>query len=148
MMKAGFIGFIVLAILNGCIIKETTIKEIPRESSVSTSKSTKIKVPTQRYKGADVYSTSGYQGEPSSMSREVCEVLYTTYRQCYGLGIQLNSTDACINSGVDLAKAISQKYGSQELGKSLGSICAIACESANRNMSMPSYSDFSREACN
>jgi len=47
-----------------------------------------------------------------SMDKETCEILYTTYKQCYGLGIQLNSTDACLESAGELSSSLSRIFPS------------------------------------
>jgi len=39
-------------------------------------------------------------------------ILYTTYKQCYGLGIQLNSTDACLESAGELSSSLSRTFPS------------------------------------
>ena len=127
-MKKIVLGLTLLALLNGCIIKEvhTTEKVTPTATATKTV-------------------TSQPQ---SSYDKDTCDVMYTTYKQCYGLGIQLNSTDMCVDSGVELSTRISAKWGNQELGTALGAICAVACETANQDMAMPSYSDFATNACN
>jgi len=53
----------------------------------------------------------------------------------------------CVTSGLHLREEISREFGDRDLGGALGAICAVACDSANQQMAMPSYSDFSDEFC-
>jgi len=131
-MKKTIIMIGLLAFLNGCIIKETTIREVAKTPIKTEVVNTHVTVKVE---------------EKTVQNRESCDLMYATYKQCYGLGIRLNSTHMCIESGGELAKSISSKWGSYDLGTALGSICAVACASAHRNMSMPSYTDFSKKAC-
>jgi len=62
--------------------------------------------------------------------------------------VQVSNTNMCLDSGGRLASKISSQWGSHELGTMLGTVCAVACESANRNMAMPSYSEFANNSCN
>ena len=130
MKKTTLLTLTTLTLLTGCVIQipgDQTPQE-PLTVPVATQTNSTLKT--------------------SSYNKDSCDVMYTTYKQCYGLGIQLNSTDMCITSGAELANSISTRWGSAELGTALGSICAVACESANQNMAMPSYNDFSQKACN
>jgi len=125
-----------LALLTTGCVKHYHNNTYPQASiptaKVETPASTSWKIPTQK----------------SVLDRESCDLLYTTYKGCYGLGIQFNNTNMCIESGVQLSESISSQIGSQDLGTVLGSVCAVACETANQNMAMPSYNDFSQNACN
>ena len=129
-MKKIVLSFALLAILSGCITKKVYIT---KEVEVRATPAPKVQVT--------------YTAPKSSADQESCDIMYTTYKQCYGLGIQLDSTNMCVKSGVVLSSRISSQWGSQELGTALGAICTVACETANRNMAMPSYKDFSENAC-
>ncbi len=87
------------------------------------------------------------KSQSSKLEKDVCDVLYSTYKQCYGMGIQLNDTDMCLSASGELSSRITQEFGDHEIGVMFGTICAVACESANRNMSMPSYDEFSHNNC-
>lgn len=135
-----------IVLVSGCVIKETRIVERDRSNETVSSQQIQAEVHTapRQTRSFPVTTQSTKQ---SSMSEGTCDLLYTAYKQCYGLGIQLNNTDMCVESGVTLADRISSQYGNSELGTAFGSICAIACESANRNMAMPSEAEFSQSAC-
>ena len=133
-MKRIVIALGFLALLNGCT----------REIHHYHTETVTVAQPQQVQKREPVQ----YSTQKSPIDKDSCDVLYTTYKQCYGLGIQVSSTDMCLDSGGRLASKISSQWGSHELGTMLGTVCAVACESANRNMAMPSYSEFANNSCN
>ena len=85
--------------------------------------------------------------EKQQAKQEYCNLMYYTYKKCYGLGIQTGSTNTCVNSGAELAQDVSVRTNSEEMGLTMGKVCALACESANQNAGMASYQEFATKAC-
>jgi len=134
----GILGFLV----TGCVIKTTS--PCKGQTPTSSNRHTKVNptpLPEPTWKPIPM------KPRLTKDEREACDVLYTTYRGCYGLGIQYNNTDMCVASGLRLGTKLYERFGDEDLGGALGAICAAACESANQQMAMPSYDDFSDKFC-
>jgi len=124
----------VAMVFNGCVIKVDGEPKKQSETEMTISSND-----NQQWTYEDP--------EKQQARQESCNLMYYTYKKCYGLGIQTGSTNTCLNSSAELAQDVAVRTNSEDTGLAMGKVCALACESANQNIGMASYQAFSSKVC-